>query len=241
MEPAQLLAAVSVVTLAALLGGITGFGYGLVSTPLLLAVGLPLPTIVVLNLILGTITRGTAAWRFRREVSRRSAFLIAGSVPGYAIGTALLVEVDLDLLETAAGVLVITLAIASIVPRGPKVGAGPVSCLVAGAAGGTLGATTALNGVLPALLLSHARLPARPFIGELAVYIVASNLVGLVAVAVGGVSAFRLGPLVAVSLLPAVLANIAGTTLGPRLPAKAFRAVTLALVLTAGVVTIISR
>lgn len=241
MELAQLLAAVSVVTVAALLGGITGFGYGLVSTPLLLAVGLPLPTIVVLNLVIGAVTRGTAAWRFRKEVSRRSAYLIAGSVPGYAVGTALLANVDLDWLETAAGVLVIALAIASIVPRGPKVSAGPVSSVVAGAMGGTLGATTALNGVLPALLLSHARLPARPFIGELAVYIVASNLVGLVAVTVGGISAPHLAVLVAASLPLAVLANIGGTTLGPRLPAKVFRAITLALVLTAGVVAIVSR
>src|ERR671914_218851 len=46
----DLLAGALVVAAAAFLGGVTGFGYSLVATPLLLLLGFPLPFVVTANL-----------------------------------------------------------------------------------------------------------------------------------------------------------------------------------------------
>lgn len=48
---ALLLGAAAILS-AALLAGLSGFGYGLIAVPLLLLAGLPLPEIVVVNLAL---------------------------------------------------------------------------------------------------------------------------------------------------------------------------------------------
>ena len=42
---------------ASFLGGVTGFGYSLVATPLLLLLGFPLPFAVTVNLALAFVTR----------------------------------------------------------------------------------------------------------------------------------------------------------------------------------------
>ena len=67
---------------ASFLGGVTGFGYSLVATPLLLLLGFPLPFVVTVNLALAFVTRIPVAYRFRANLDpRRVAGLIAGSVP----------------------------------------------------------------------------------------------------------------------------------------------------------------
>ena len=76
---------------AAFLGGVTGFGYSLVATPLLLLLGFPLPFVVTANLALAFVTRIAVAYRFRSDLNRRRvAGLIAGSVPGLWLGVEVL-------------------------------------------------------------------------------------------------------------------------------------------------------
>uniref|UniRef100_UPI003084053E TSUP family transporter n=1 Tax=Amycolatopsis thermalba TaxID=944492 RepID=UPI003084053E len=45
------------VAFAGLIGGLTGFGASLVGTPLLLLTGLPLPQVVLINLVVTMTTR----------------------------------------------------------------------------------------------------------------------------------------------------------------------------------------
>lgn len=240
MEPAQLAAVAAIVTAGSLLGGLSGFGYGLVAAPLLLTVGVPLPTIVVLNLVLGIITRSFAAWRLWREVTRNAVYLIAGSVPGYVLGTMLLRYADVDVLKVLTGVVVILMALVSLVQREPLFVPGRRSYVAAGVAGGTLGATTSLNGVVPALIMSQARVPNRQFIGDLAVYFVCSGVVGLVAVTVGGVTVPDPWLLLAVSVPLSILANQVGITFAGRLSPRVFRIITITVAICAGIAAIFS-
>src|SRR5215210_2344203 len=65
------------VTLAAFLGGVTGFGYSLVATPLLLLIGFPLPFVVTANLAVALVTRISVAYRFRQWLSPGRVLLMA--------------------------------------------------------------------------------------------------------------------------------------------------------------------
>src|ERR671939_1746374 len=155
------------VTLAAFLGGVTGFGYSLVATPLLLLIGFPLPFVVTANLALALVTRVSVAVRFRRSMwPRRVALLIGGAIPGLWTGVAVLKAVDADTIKVAAGLvtMVAALLLARSVSAPPPRRHLPGAPLVAGFFGGFLGASTSLNGVAPVLLLARDKVAPRSFL-----------------------------------------------------------------------------
>ena len=236
----ELLAGGASVFLAALLGGVTGFGYALVATPLLLLLDFGLPFVVTANLALSMVTRVSVTYRFRSDIwPRRAALLVGGSVPGLWLGTQVLGGIDERVLKLGAGVVVMITAAALLrsvnaPPPRPLPGAGAV----AGFAGGFLGATTSLNGVAPVLLLARDRAAPRAFIADLAVYFVVSNAIGLVLLALhGSLEREALFP-AALLWLPASLAgNWIGTVLGPRVPERGFQRLVLTIVFAAGAVT----
>lgn len=226
--------------LAAFLGGATGFGFALVATPLLLLIGFPLPFVVTANLSLALVTRVAIVVRFYEDVwPRRVAGLIAGAVPGLWLGAQVLTEVDESTIKLGAGVVVMVVALLllrSLTAPPPKpVPGAPVA---AGFAGGFLGSTTSLNGVAPVLLLARDKAAPRSFIADLAVYFVATNGIALLLLAAeGALSRAALYPAFLLWLPGSLLGNWLGTVVGPRLPERAFRRITLLIVVVAGAVT----
>lgn len=239
----ELVAGGLVVLAASFLGGVTGFGYSLVATPLLLLLGWSLPFVVTANLALAFVTRISVAWRFREDANRkRAAGLIAGAVPGLWLGVLVLTTVEEETIKLAAGVVVMVAAVLlyraiSAPPPRPVPGA----AVVAGLVGGFLGTATSLNGVAPVLLLARDKAAPRSVMADLALYFVASTGIGLVILWIqGAIDEEALFPAF-VAWLPGSLAgNWAGTAIGPRLPELAFRRLTLAVVFVAGAVTAVT-
>jgi uncharacterized membrane protein YfcA len=226
---------------ASFLGGVTGFGYSLVATPLLLLNGYSLPFVVTVNLALALVTRISVAVRFRHSMwPRRVAMLIGGAVPGLWLGVLVLGAVDADDIKVAAGI--VTMIAASLLARSvsapPPRHRIPGAPLAAGFFGGFLGASTSLNGVAPVLLLARDKASPRSFLADLAMYFVGANAIGLgILAAHGTIDTEALSPAFLVWLPGSLLGNWLGTTLGPRLPEVGFRRLTLAVVFVAGGVT----
>src|ERR687895_783695 len=232
----DLLAGALVVVAASFLGGVTGFGYSLVATPLLLLLGFPLPFVVTANLAMASVTRISVAYRFRSDARPgRAAGLIAGSIPGLWLGAVVLTTVDDATIKLGAGLVVMGAAVllwrAVNAPPPREVPGAPVA---AGFAGGFLGAATSLNGVAPVLLLARDKAEPRSVLADLALYFVASNAIGLaVLLAEGALESEALWPAFVVWLPGSLIGNWAGTVIGPRLPEVGFRRATLAIVLVA--------
>jgi uncharacterized protein len=228
------------VTLAAFLGGVTGFGYSLVATPLLLLIGFPLPFVVTANLAVALVTRISVAYRFRQWLSpRRVALMVGGSVPGLWLGVIVLRVVDPQTIKVAAGIVTmiaaVLLARAVAAPPPRRIPGAP---LVAGFFGGFLGSSTSLNGVAPVLLMARDKASPRSFLADLATYFVSANAIGLVVLAVqGAISEEALTSAFWLWLPGSIVGNWLGTALGPRLPEIGFRRLTLAVVFVAGGVT----
>ncbi len=236
----DLLAGGLAVVVAAFMGGVTGFGYSLIATPLLLLIGFPLPFVVTANLTVAGITRISVAYRFRDAATpRRAGGMIAGCIPGLWLGALVLTTVDESTIELVAGLVLMGAAAllwraVSAPPPRPLPGA-PVA---AGFAGGFLGAATSLNGVAPVLLLARDKAAPRSFQADLALYFVAANAIGLLILAVqGAIDEEALFPAALLWLPGSLAGNWAGTAIGPRLPEVAFRRLTLAIVFVAGAVT----
>ncbi len=225
------------IVLATTLAGAVGFAYGLVSLPLLLALGIPLPDVVVVNLTIGLCSRLVTVWQLRQSVDLgRASLLVLACVPGLAAGVWARGAVETHHIEVGAGVLTIVAATflacgSSAVPRESHAG------LVggAGAMGGFLGATTSLNGIPPALVFTYFRERARNVVADLAVYFVAGNTMTLAALtATGNASIGSAAPLVAAWLPGAIVGNLAGVALGSRLPYAVFRRATLVIIFVSG-------
>jgi uncharacterized protein len=226
--------------LTATMGGITGFGSSLLSTPTLLLLGLPLRSIVIVNLSTVLITRGMTALRLREHVSpRRPALLVLGSIPGLYCGTLLLGVVDVAFLKRFAGIAIILATLIQMAsmrrPPPPRIPGAPI---VAGWLGGVLGATTSLNGIPPAILMARDRAAPRSFQAELALYFTVSNAIGLILLAArGAFVGHALVPTALVWMPGALLGNAIGTALGGRLPVRLFLSCAFALAGIAGAIT----
>jgi uncharacterized membrane protein YfcA len=228
------------VAFAALLAGTSGFGFGLIATPILVLCGFSLPFVVTVNLLISLATRISVAWRLRHALNRRRvAVLVGGALPGLWLGSRTLGALGAHdvkrVVGTTIAVAAVALAWADRHPPNPRIrGLNPL----AGFLGGVLGTTTSLTGVPPALLLARRRLAQPTFFADLSVYFVATAAAGLAVLAADGhVSGAAARTFV--WWLPGVLvANAVGTTLGLRVPARTFRRTTLALAFAAGVVTV---
>src|SRR5919202_6661226 len=240
----ELIAGAVSVAVASFLGGVTGFGYSLVATPLLLLIGYELPFVVTVNLSLAFVTRISVAVRFRHSMwPRRVAMLIGGAVPGLWLGVLVLGAVDADTIKIAAGL--VTMVAAALLARSvnapPPRRQLPGAAVVAGFLGGFLGASTSLNGVAPVLLLARDKAAPRSFLADLAMYFVGANAIGLAILAARHtLRTDALSPAFLVWLPGSLLGNWLGTTLGPRLPEAGFRRLTLVVVFVAGGVTAVT-
>jgi uncharacterized membrane protein YfcA len=229
-----------VILFTATLGGITGFGASILSTPLLLLLGLPLRTIVIVNLTLVIVTRVTTSVRLRDHLSvRRPILLVLGSVPGIYCGTLLAAHVDATILKRSVGIICVATALFQIaVARRPPPPSIRGASVIAGYFGGVLSTTTSLNGIPPAILLARDRTAPRTFQADLALYFVCSNLIALAIIALRGTFVrHALVPTAVVWIPAALLGNALGTALGGRLPDRLFRYLAFLLAGVAGAVT----
>lgn len=240
MSSSQLIIGGIVAALAALLGGMSGFGSSLVSTPAYLLLGFPLPFVVTLNLTLVALTRISVVARFHADLTvRRVLLLVLGSLPGVAVGSWVIANVSPAIVKRGIGgfVMLAVLLLARTIAR-PAPPPIPGATLVAGLLGGFFGATSSINGVPPAILLARDRVSPRSFQADLALYFVISNTLTLALLGWRGTFATEAIFPTALLFLPgSLLGNMLEAILSTRLPDRTFRLLTLAVSFLAGAVT----
>jgi uncharacterized membrane protein YfcA len=155
MSPEHVAATAAILLTAYFIRGVTGFGSGLVSVPLL-ALFLPLQFVVPLILLLDfTSSIVIGGFNFRRVQWREVGVLIPFGIAGVAIGTSLLVNMPKTPMLIALAVFVFIFAVRSLLNiKGDK----PVSrgwAIPASLTGGTVGALFGTGGPPYVIYLSH--------------------------------------------------------------------------------------
>ena len=220
--------------LAGIVTGLTGFGLALISTPILLFVYEP-RTVIVLTAIFSIFINSAVVWDSWQESRKRLALaLLIPALFGIVAGVEVLSVINPDYVRLGVGVIVIFSALLLVRDiRLPGVGT-RWGTLVAGSASGALSTSTGLAGPPIVLLLASRDLPKHEFRGTSALFFLPMSVVGLAVLAFRGlveVSEVPLGLL----LIPAAIAGKAvGTALLARVSERAFRAVTLGLVILTG-------
>jgi uncharacterized membrane protein YfcA len=214
---------------AAIVNGALGYGFSSVAVPLaLLFVGSRElnPALVVLELGLN----GYVLWSSQAalpRVWRRSVFIVAGLVPGIALGTAALTHVEQDRLRLAAFVVLLPLILLQTAGYRRPVRSRRAAGVVFGTGLGTLYAATTISGPPLAMFLNNEGYTKREFHAAL-------GLVRFAESTFGAMIYWNAGLLTAVStstvawILPSVAVGLpVGTALVRRIDAETFRRVSM--------------
>ena len=234
MLSTALLVALLAALLAGFVTGLTGFGLALISTPILLFVYEP-RTVVVLTAIFSIFINAAVVWDSWYEARRRlSLALLIPALFGVVVGAELLGVIDPDYVRLGVGLIVIfsaMLLVREVRLPGADTRWGTV---VAGSASGALTTSTGLAGPPIVLLLASRGLPKHEFRGTSALYFLPISIAGLAILAFRGLVEASEVPLGLLLVPAAIVGKAFGTALLKHVSEKAFRAVTLGLVILTG-------
>jgi uncharacterized membrane protein YfcA len=240
LSPLQMALAAGVLLVAGLIRGLTGFGLALVAVPFLSM--LISPKIVVPVIILQTVaTNIPLVYRARAHVQPRRIWpLVAGAVVGLPFGSALLIWASADTLRLLIGSVVTVFALALMAGLRVRVRNERLAFLPVGFASGVLNGSSSLAGPPVILFFANQDVPPRIFRANIIAYFFLTNLF---AVALFWASGLFTRPVVltALALFPALaVGTAAGDLLSHRINPAAFRAITLGVVLAAGLAAVAS-
>lgn len=230
----SLIVALFVALLAGSVSGLTGFGLALIAVPLLLFVYEP-ATVVVLVFVLSVFINVAVVWDSWHDADRKLVLaLLPPAAVGVFVGAEVLYYADPLYIRLGVGIIVVFSALLLLrevrIPRAE----GWLGTVIAGSTSGMLSTSTGLAGPPVVLLFAARRLPKHAFRGSSALYFLLMSFVGLAALTNRGLLDAAQIPL-ALALIPAAfLGKVLGTALLKRVSDKAFRAVTLGVVILTG-------
>ena len=228
------------VLLAAFIRGLAGFGFALVLAPVLLLILNP-AAVVVINLLLTLLSNIVVIVHSHARIEYKRVLPIAlSSLLGIPLGVWIISVVAASTLKIFVGTIIISFAVLvasgfRITFTGERLSSG-----LAGFFSGMLSTSTSLGGPPVVLFMQNQRWPKEIIHPSLAGYFMFLGLFSLGALSLSGkVHAETI--ITAASLAPALLA---GTGLGmvvfQRVNARFFRALSVAIVICAGLLGIIS-
>ncbi len=238
MEAAVLVLFEVVVLLAAVVSGLTGFGFALVLGPVLMLIIDPkvvVPVVAVLSVVLNLLLFYSAR-RWAEPI--KMAPLMAAGVAGMAAGIFLLVFIDVAALKLLVSVVIISFSLALMGNLRLQMGGGRLDTLFVGLVSGFLGGSTSMSGPPVVLFFSNQGYEKMAFRANLMAYFLVLYSVTLPGYWVSGLLT---GDVLILSTLavPGLLAgSVLGARLVPRVPEASFRTLTLLLVLITGIVTL---
>lgn len=225
---------------AALTQGLTGFGFNLVSVPVMIMV-LPPDVVVPIVMIYATAMTIAIAIEARKwiDVGRIWPLMIAG-VAGIPVGVWLLKVLDAGVLKVLIGVAITVFGVAflwgfAVQIRNERLAMGPV-----GLVSGILAGCTAMSGPPVILFLQNQRVGKQAFRANLGVYFSAIGLASIAAFAVAGLMTVPMMRYTLLLLPATVVGGIAGIKLAHRIDERLFREIALVIVTIAGIAAVCS-
>ena len=230
------------VLLAGTISGLTGFGFNLLSVPLLVVI-LPSHAGIVVSLATGmsVTTAMLLSSDVRSQIDRPTVSLLLGaSLMGVPLGLLIFARATDEFLSGLVGAVTAVYALVVLTARTPETPASRAAGILAGAASGALASSTGLSGP-PAVLFVHSRqLPVASFRATLIAYILPIS-----AMSVTLLLLLRLASphvlLLAVVLWPLALLGMAGGRLLFRwIPERGFQRIVLVFLLVMGGLNLIN-
>lgn len=235
-----LIAGFSVIFLAGMTQGLTGFGFALVAVPILI-IFLPPKIVVPVVLIHSALINMFILFKVREWVDlKRIVPLMIAGVAATPIGTYLLIILDVNLLKILIGTVIALSAVALL--RGfrmeiknERLAFGPVGFI-----SGILNGTTQMSGPPVILFFTNQGVQKEVFRANLVAYFMVLNVATVPSAVLGGLIT---GSVInyALLFLPAmILGAIVGMILAHKVEEELFRKLALNIVTVAGLFSIVT-
>ncbi len=229
-----------IVLLAAFVRSVSGFGYALLATPLLTFV-FEAKSVVVMNVILGSITTVVVLFQTRRHIDlRRVVFMGLGSILGVPLGAYLLSSLDPAMIKLAIAVVVIPFSVLLLLGHSHQFKRDTLGCIVAGFMSGVLQASTSLGGPPVVLFLLNQGLVTERFVGTLAAYFLFISAITIGTFSSLGMVTTDLLTRAAILLLRLFLGTYVGLKVLPRINATLFKRIASSIVVVTALVITVS-
>ena len=235
-----LIIAAFIVLVASFVRSISGFGYAVISTPLLTFI-FDAKSVVVMNLILGSVTNVLVLYHTRKYIDgRRALLLIVSSACGVPVGAFLLSWLDPLIIKLIIAVLVIPFSILLLLGHSHRFTRDSLGCVVAGFLSGIFAASTSLGGPVVAIFLINQGLTPERFIGTMAAYFICISVMSIGAFTSMGMVTSEILIRVAILLPALVIGSYVGVRVLPRINVVLFKRITSSLLIFTALAIIIS-
>jgi uncharacterized protein len=239
--PVALIQISIVILMASFVQSLTGFGFAIISVPILVQLLDPKVSVQI-SLLLGFVISAAAlgaGYQKGIKLDLRMSLLL-GSLVGIPIGGLVLKIIDPMALRVLVSVAGIVFAFLFLRGFSIQVSHETATFAIVGVISGILNSTTSMGGVVVALFLANMGFDNINLRLNMLVYLLLTNIVTISILALTGVftsSTLILG----LELIPALLVGLAlGTWLFPRVSRGVFTKIVLAVVLVAGISGLIS-
>lgn len=232
-EAGEIVAILLVVAVASFVTKLSGFGFGLITVPLLsLFIG-PRDAVIISTLA-GVMTSLNQAWTERKHADTRTVRRLFGAAcAGMPLGLLVFVAVPERGLRIVLGVVVV--GAAGVLARGFTLSRASLAAdLSLGFVSGVLNTSVSTNGPPLVFLLHARRFPPHEFRGTISRVFFYSNLVSVTLFAIAGKVSGPAAAMAAVSLPAMYLMQWVGGMVSRHVDGERFRILVLALLFLSG-------
>ncbi len=235
----QLLAGAMVVFCAGVVQGCTGFGLGLVASPMLMLL-IPPVAVVPTVILMSTCNSFLVVMDARRHVQLRLvAPLVLGGVTGMPLGVYALANADPGLLKSCLGVIVVAFSALMLSGWRRPLRNEQRALIPVGIASGLLGGGAAIGGPPIIFFLTNQAASKDVFRANLVCYFFTMSWLGLGLYLYHGLLTLEVGKF-SLAFLPALLAGTyGGVRLSRRLPEDTFKKAAMLVVMATGALLIV--
>ena len=228
------------VYLGGLIQGLTGFGFSMVTVPLLVIFISPkmvVPAVLILSLVVNMVL----FLKLREWVDlRRIRSLIIFGIAGMPVGVFLLVVLDAGLLKILIGSVILLFAIAFLMGLRREIQNEQYGFAAVGVVSGLLNGSIKMAGPPVILFLTNQGLAKQPFRASLVSYFLFVNLATVPVFCLGGVMTVSVARY-AILLIPVLIAGVlTGNQLARVVAEERFRVIALIIVVAAALLSILS-
>jgi uncharacterized membrane protein YfcA len=228
------------VFVAGIIKGLTGFGFSLFAAPALIVLLGPrtaVPIIVLLNSFTNIVLFVEA--RRLADIRRIGPLIVAG-IAAVPLGMLLLLVLDVSVIKLIVGIAIVLFALAFLIGFQRPVESERHGLVVAGLISGTLNGVISTGGPPAILFLTNQGLTKTVLRANLITYFLFLSLATIPIFLAGGLLSWDILIRFALFLPSLLVGAFSGSRLLHRVPERAFRVVTLAIVICAGVAAILS-
>ncbi len=229
-----------VIFCAGMVQGLTSFGFGLLSLPIL-SLFMPLKLIVPVLIIFSLIINSMILFKIKEYVNlRRIVILIIFGIIGTPLGTYLLIILNENTLKLVIGILITISAIAMWKGYKIKVKNEKLSYIPVGFLSGILNGSVSLSGPPIILFLTNQGVEKQIFRANLTSYFLVLNIITIPTYLVSGIITKEVIKY-SIYLLPGlILGVLLGIKLGNKVNEAIFKKLTLVLMIVMGILSIVS-